>query len=36
MGIAYLWITLLSGFTLLSAVSIKLPVYLLPLSYNFV
>ncbi len=31
MGIAYLWITLLSGFTLLSAVSIKLPVYLLPL-----
>lgn len=31
MGIAYLWITLLSGFALLSAVSIKLPVYLLPL-----
>ncbi len=30
MGIAYLWITVLSGFALLSAVSIKLPVYLLP------
>lgn len=31
MGTAYLWITLLSGFALLSAVSIKLPVYLMPL-----
>ncbi|UZP68013.1 glycosyltransferase family 39 protein [Desulfovibrio mangrovi] len=31
MGLAYVWISLLSGFGLLSAISIKLPVYLMPL-----
>jgi len=31
MGLAYVWISVLSGFALLSAISIKLPVYLLPL-----
>lgn len=30
-GLAYIWATALTGFALLSAISIKLPIYLLPL-----
>lgn len=30
-GLAYMWATTLTGFALLSAISIKLPIYLLPL-----